>query len=327
VNLKGSVDGYAPVLLAGTARPFGEQPALDMGLSFEGIDLVRLTPYSGTYAGYAIERGLLNLDLKYALENNRLQGDNKVVIDQLKLGERIDSDKAIDLPLELALALLTDSNGVIDLAVPVSGDLDNPEFSLGSVIMGAFVNLITKAITAPFTLLANLVGSEEDLERVTYASGSAELDDAGKAKLTTLAEALNQRPELKLVIMGRLHPTADREKLQRAALRQSLLAEGIAESDITSRSEPWVAAIDRRYRELGSPAGEDVALQARSDAVIASYPISETQLSDLAEERAANAKRYLVTELQLSADRAVIEKGDATDEANKFSGIEMSVDT
>lgn len=327
VNLKGTVDGYAPVLLAGTARPFGEQPALDMGLSFEGIDLVRLTPYSGTYAGYAIERGLLNLDLKYALEKNRLQGDNKVVIDQLKLGEQIDSDKAIDLPLELALALLTDSNGVIDLAVPVSGDLDNPEFSLASVIMGAFVNLITKAITAPFTLLANLVGSEEDLERVTYAAGSAELDDAGKAKLATLAQALNQRPELKLVIMGQLHPTTDREKLQRAALRQSLLAEGMAESDITSRSEAWVAAIDRQYRELGSPAGEDVTLQARAEAVLASYPISEAELAGLAEERAANAKRYLVIELQISADRSVIETGDATDEANTFSGIKMSVDT
>jgi hypothetical protein len=117
VELKGSLDGYAPVVLAGTLRPFAEKPFIDLGLSFDGVDLVRLTPYSGTYAGYAIDRGILNLDLHYALDDNRLNGENSVVIQQLKLGEKIDSDVAVDLPLELALALLTDMNGVIDIDV------------------------------------------------------------------------------------------------------------------------------------------------------------------------------------------------------------------
>jgi len=199
VAITGAVDGYAPVNLEGTASPLSQPPALDLGLGFEGVDLARLTPYSGTYAGYAIDQGVLNLKVRYSLQNNHLNGDNKVVIDQLKLGRKIDSDKAVDLPLQLAIALLTDSRGIIDLAVPVSGDVNNPSFSVGSVIAGAFINLITKAVTAPFNLLANLVGTEEDLQRINFAAGTTVLDATGEGKLADLAGALKQRPKLKLV--------------------------------------------------------------------------------------------------------------------------------
>ncbi len=183
VDLTGSVDGYAPVKLTGTARPLAQAPALDLGLTFDGVDLARLTPYSGTYAGHAIDRGVLNLDLHYQLNDSKLVGSNQVVIEQLKLGDKVESEQAVNLPLGLAIALLTDANGVIDLAIPVSGNIDDPKFGLGSVIFSALVNIITKAITAPFSLLANLIGSEEDLQRVTFSSGTAQLDEAGKSKL------------------------------------------------------------------------------------------------------------------------------------------------
>ena len=124
IDMAGSVDGYAPVALVGTAAPLNTPPALDLTLTFDGVDMALLTPYSGTYAGYAIERGLLNLDLAYSLQEGQLDGNNKVVIEQLKLGDKVDSEQALDLPLELALALLTDINGVIDIALPVSGNLD-----------------------------------------------------------------------------------------------------------------------------------------------------------------------------------------------------------
>jgi hypothetical protein len=327
VDLKGTVDGYAPVILAGTAQPFREMPALDMGLSFEGIDLVLLTPYSGTYAGYAIERGLLNLELNYNLADNRLQGDNRVVVDQLKLGERVDSEQAVDLPIELALALLTDANGVIDLAVPVSGNLDDPQFSLGSVIGKAFVNLITKAVTAPFNLLASLVGSEENLERVTYPAGSATLDERGQLKLSQLAEALSQRPELSLVIKGRFNPQTDRANLQMAALEQELLAEGLTQDDIDRRTDAWISAVERRYTGLGRSAEETPTLSQQADAVLAAIPVSDDALADLALQRATEAKTFLVTEAGVEADRAVIDSVDPADEANRISGIEFSIDT
>jgi hypothetical protein len=327
VDLKGTVDDYAPVVLAGTAQPFLDTPALDMGLSFEGIDLVLLTPYSGTYAGYAIERGLLNLDLQYSLENNRLQGDNRVVVDQLKLGERIDSEQAVDLPIELALALLTDANGVIDLAVPVSGDLADPQFSLGSVIGKAFMNLITKAITAPFNLLASLVGSEENLERVTYPAGSATLDERGQLKLTQLAEALTQRPELTLVIEGRFNPKTDRARLQMQSLEQEMLAEGLTQDDIDRRTDAWISSMERRYAALGLSPAEPPSLSQQGDAVLAAIAVPDSVLADLALQRATEAKRFLVNEAGVDADRAVIDSVDPADEANRISGIEFAIDT
>ena len=326
VDLEGSVDGYAPVILNGNARPFGDPPAVDLALSFEGVDLARLTPYSGTYAGYAIDRGILNLNVRYGLEDNRLDGDNNIVIDQLKLGERIESDKAVDLPISLALALLTDSNGVIDLAVPVSGDVNDPEFSLGGVIAGAILNLISKAVTAPFTLLAGLVNSDEDLQSVIFPSGAIEPDDNAKAKLVTLSEAMLQRPELTLVITGRLHPTADLKYLQAQQLQSELLAQGLSAAAIDSRDSVWQGAIEQRYKALRPTEEAPPSLSKQADAVIASMAVPDGALKSLADERAASAKRFLVNEQGMPADRAVLEQADPAADGNRFSGVEMSVD-
>lgn len=331
VDLKGSVDGYAPVVLAGTARPFAKDMVVDMGLSFDGVDLVRLSPYSGTYAGYAIDRGLLTLDLHYFMEGSRLKGENSLVISQLKLGEKIDSDKAVDLPLGLALALLTDSNGVIDMDVPVSGDVDDPEFGLGSVIVTAFVNLISKAVTAPFTLLANLVGSEEDMQRLSFSSGSSELDETAKAKLTDLVQALDQRPGLSLVLHGRLHLSADLEQLQKAALREKMLASGLSEEAVSSKSAVWTKAIEAYYEVLEpkvtSTEGESTpSMLQQYQRVLNSMQVGDEQLESLAEERAVSLKRFLVNELQFPPDRSAIEAVDVADEAHVFSGVELDVD-
>lgn len=330
VDIRGSVDGYAPVVLAGSAEPFGTPTALDLKLTFDGVDLSLLTPYSATYAGYAIDRGLLNLDLQYALKNNHLEGHNSVMVDQLKLGEQVDSDKAVDLPLELALVLLTDANGVISLEVPVNGDVDDPSFDVGSVIAGAFMNLITKAVTAPFTLLASLVGSEEDLQRVNFATGSAELDDAGRAKLTELNSALAQRPSVKLVIAGRLNPEADRSSLQGKALRQQLLDAGLTEQQWEEKGAPWEKAINKRYQALGSPAtgadsGTPATMRQKYDQVSAAIQVADSQLVQLAEDRAVAIKAYLVNEAQLAPDRAAIEQASLDDKDHIFSGVELSV--
>ena len=260
-------------------------------------------------------------------KRQRLQGDNRVVVDQLKLGERIDSEQAVDLPIELALALLTDANGVIDLAVPVSGNLDDPQFSLGSVIGTAFVNLITKAITAPFNLLASLVGSEENLERVTYPAGSAALDERGQTKLKQLAEALSQRPELTLVIEGRFNPKTDRARLQMQSLEQEMLAEGLTQEDIDRRTDAWISSVERRYADLGLSPAEPPSLSQKGDAVLAAIPVPESVLADLALQRATEAKRFLVNEAGIDADRAVIDSIDPADEANRISGIEFAIDT
>ncbi|MDO8860686.1 DUF748 domain-containing protein [Haliea sp. E1-2-M8] len=332
VDLKGSVDGYAPVTLTGTASPLQSPPALDLDLNFRGLDMSRLTPYSATYAGYAIERGTLNAQLGYGLENNRLQGDNRIVIEQLKLGEQVASDKALDLPLRLGIALLTDSKGVIDLAVPVSGDVNNPKFSLGSVIAGAFVNLLTKAITSPFSLLASLVGSSEDLQTVDFAAGGSELDSHSQTKLRDLASAMQQRPALRLVISGRIDPETDRARLQEQLLQETLLEQGLTTEDISQRSEAWKSAIAERYAALDTGTAQDPEQSAPSLLQQArilrdQWPVPDSALQALASERAASSERFLVNEGAIDPERVVVAAVDTQAEANTFSGVELAVDT
>ena len=328
VDIKGSVDGYAPVTLAGTAVPLDKPPALDLALKFTGVDLVLLTPYSGTYAGYAIERGLLTLALEYSLEEDRIKGKNDVVIDQLKLGEKVESDKALDLPLELALALLTDANGVIDLKVPVEGDVNDPEFALGSVIAGAFVNLVTKAVTAPFTLLANLVGAEDDLQRLAFPVGSAALTDPGTLKLEQLHQALAERPGLTLVINGSLNLGADREHLQRTILDEQLLSGGLTQKDISSRTADYVSTVEKRYEALVGANPGEASFSEKYSRVLQDISISENELQALIQARAVTVKEYLVNELGLGADRAAIEQATQLEaESQTFSGVVLGLES
>ncbi|MCB1676254.1 MAG: DUF748 domain-containing protein [Halioglobus sp.] len=327
VDIDGAVDGYAPVALTGTAEPFKSPPDLDLELRFDGVDLALLSPYSSTYAGYAIDRGLLRLDLQYSLQDSRLEGNNKVLIDQLKLGEKIDSDKAVDIPLQLALALLTDMNGVIDMQVPVTGDVDDPSFGLGSVIFKAFMNLITKAVTAPFSLLANLVGSDRDLQRVTFASGSAQLNETGRSTLDDLASALAQRPELTLALTGRLNLSADRERLQEERLQEELLAAGLPQDELEQKGPQWEELIQQRYLEQAPEAETDksIGVLEQYQHLAHSIVVPDSDLLALAEARAVAVKTYLLNERQLATDRAVIEQPSLDKKANQFSGVELDV--
>ncbi|MCP5186304.1 MAG: DUF748 domain-containing protein [Pseudomonadales bacterium] len=325
VDIKGSVDGYAPVTLKGTAEPLLTPPALDLALVFKGVDMALLSPYSGTYAGYAIEKGVLDLDLNYGLRDDKLDGRNQIVIHQMELGQKIESDQAADLPLELALALLTDSQGVIDMDIPVSGDVNDPEFSVGSVLWGALVNLITKAVTAPFNLLAGLVDSEEDLQRLNFKSGSAELTDATRGKLDDLSTALSQRPELGLSIVGRLQLDADRERLQKNILGSELVAAGLSPQELADKAPAWEAAINERYREMAGEPGE-LSVREQYLALVKQVPLPDSALLELAQARAVAVKTYLVNDKGLDPSRAAIGQADLAEDQNLYSGVELALD-
>ncbi|WP_026971683.1 DUF748 domain-containing protein [Aliagarivorans marinus] len=224
LQLSGQVDGYAPVAFQGSAAPFAEQLQFDSALSFEHLELTRLNAYSGTYAGYVIERGQLSLDLGYQVEQGQLNGDNRIVIEQLKLGKRIQSEKATSLPLELAVALLEDDQGVIDLGLQVNGDINDPSFDVSALIGKAIGSAITKLITSPFSIIASLVGTDDNLSQVSFAPGSSELTAAQSQRIASLAKGIQQRPSVKLGLQGYVDPVGEAEAIKQQLLSEQLLS-------------------------------------------------------------------------------------------------------
>jgi uncharacterized protein involved in outer membrane biogenesis len=225
VELDGKVDDYGSARVRGSIQPFRATDFTDLKLTFRNLEMTKMTPYSGKFAGRRIDSGKLSADLEYKIKNRQLAGENKLIVNKLRLGERVDSPDALHLPLDLAIALLEDSNGVIDLDLPVSGSLDDPQFSYGKIVWKALVNVLTKLVTAPFRALGKLMGiSAEKMEAVNFDPGSSALTPPEQEKLKTLAEAMAKRPALTLALAPGYDPEADRHALQEQAMRTEAVA-------------------------------------------------------------------------------------------------------
>ncbi|HMM47518.1 MAG TPA: DUF748 domain-containing protein [Thiobacillaceae bacterium] len=225
VELDGKVDEYGSARVRGTIQPFHATDFTDLELSFRNLEMTNLTPYSGKFAGRRIQSGKLSADLQYKIEDRQLAGENKFIVNKLRLGERVESPDATNLPLDLAIALLEDGNGVIDLDLPVSGSLDDPEFGYGRIIWKAFVNVMTKLVTAPFRALGKLLGVDsERLESIDFDPGGSALLPPEQEKLKTIAEALVRRPTLELVVQPGYDPEVDRRALQEQSMRSQAAA-------------------------------------------------------------------------------------------------------
>jgi hypothetical protein len=224
VNLQGRVDRYAPVDISGAVNLLSATTYTDIRMKFRGLELTRMTPYAVRFAGYKIASGTLDADLHYKVENGKLDADHQFVIDQLQLGEQVASPHAIKLPLRLAIALLKDRDGVIRIGLPVTGSLNNPQFSLGPLIGKALVHLLERAVTAPFAMLGHLFGGGQDISNIEFAPGSATLLPAEQARVAALAKALAQRPQLQLQVPAVFAPDVDMPALAQRQLRHELLA-------------------------------------------------------------------------------------------------------
>jgi hypothetical protein len=223
VMLEGKVDEYGYTKVEGGLSPFAPKTFTDLTVSFQNVEMTPLSPYSATFAGRKIASGTLNLNLEYKIQNSELLGDNKVVLEQFTLGERVKAPGAINLPLDLAIALLTDTEGKIDVAVPVKGNVDNPKFSYGHVIRQALVNLITKIVTAPFRALGGLFGDQdEQMDAISFQPGSERLLPPELKKLKKVVEALEKRPQLKIVIHGRFDTKIDGKALRTERVKRAL---------------------------------------------------------------------------------------------------------
>jgi hypothetical protein len=223
LKLEGRVDEFGQAQVNGTINLADPKAFTDITVLFRNVAMSPLSPYSATFAGRRIASGKLSLDLQYKLVNSQLQGENKVLLEQFTLGERVESPTAVNLPLDLAIALLTDSSGKIDLAVPVRGNVDSPEFAYGHLVWQAIRTVLTNIVTAPFRALASLFGgSAEKADVIHFEAGRALLAPPEREKLTRVAGVLKQRPQLRLAVEGRYDTRHDGAALRTTAARRTL---------------------------------------------------------------------------------------------------------
>lgn len=325
VDVKGKVDRYAPVTIKGALNPFNPLASLDIATSFKRVELTTLTPYSGKFAGFRIRKGRLNLDLHYLITNGQLKAENKVVVEQLQLGEKVDSPDAVDLPIRLAIALLKDTEGRISIELPVSGDLNNPQFSVMPIVWQTLRNLVLRAAQAPFKFIGGLIagGGSEDLGTVAFAPGSSELSGDAQSTLDKLASALKERPELRLEIEGTSAQSSDgpliaQQRLEReyqATWYKILQRRGdkvpanasmllVDDSDKPAMLE---GIYRTRLKQQPPAEWEQLSRDERTtklrEAVIKSWAESTALLRTLGQERASSIKDYLVDKGKLEDDR------------------------
>lgn len=318
VLLEGRVDRNSPVKIAGQINPFQWANHTDVTMEFRGLNMTTLSPYSGKFAGYRIEKGKLDMNLRYTLHDRKLQSENRVLLDHLVLGERVDSPSATSLPVDLAVALLKDGDGRIDIDLPISGNLDDPEFNLGRLYADALTQFLSKVVGSPLALLGSLVGGgEENLGSVHFRPGDATLSVAEKAGLDKMAEVLKKRPVLQLEVRGTANAGSDRLALAEQELLEKLKI--LRRIELRAQGAKWQrGALDlaeEDYRRLftqfyrrnhpGSPelkalAGEAAVLSGVGFAgakrkVLEGWAVDELDLRRLAQDRARSIRDYLVS--------------------------------
>jgi hypothetical protein len=316
VQLDANVDKYGSAKIRGEISVFRPEKLTDIEMTFRNLTMSSLSPYVVKFAGRRITGGQLALDLQYKIKDSKLRGENKIVLKQVKLGEQVDSPGAADLPLDLAIAILSDSKGVIDIGLPVSGDLGDPEFSYGAVIGKAFGNLIAGIITAPFRALGALFGAGSDakLDSIDFEPGRAALAPPEREKLAAVAGAMKERKTLTLVVPPAQSAEVDTPALKSLAVRTDIVgrmgleltpgddpgpvdaanprAQVAIEAVFSERYAPEVLALVKQRAVAAAPAGKSPAgappafYQSLLERMIKEQPVSDKELAQLATRRA-----------------------------------------
>jgi uncharacterized protein involved in outer membrane biogenesis len=344
LELHGKVQETAPVAIVGRINPLSKNLFLDIKADATDIDLPPLSPYSGKYVGYGIEKGKLSMKVHYLIDNRKLTAENGVVLDQLTFGAKVESPDAIKVPVLLAVALLKDRNGVIKFDLPVAGSLDDPKFSVGGIVFRALINLLVKIVTSPFALLGAMGGHGEELAYIEFAPGSAKLDAASDEKIKAIAKALNDRPALKLDVTGRVDPATDRDGLKQAGLDRMLRQQKFKDLERQGQPPPSVDAVEvspAEYDALLSrvysaasftkprnaiglpkelPKGEMEAL------ILTNTAVSDEDLRSLGERRAETVRASLVDGQHVPSERVFLVAPRVGAEGAKDKGKPTRVD-
>lgn len=314
LDLRGRAEGTAALSIVGRLNPLAQPLALDIQGTVRDLELPPLSPYSAKYAGYGIDRGKLSVDVQYRVApDGQLSARNQIVLNQLAFGNRIEGSQAPNLPVKLAVALLADRNGMIDINLPVSGSLNDPQFRLGPIIFKLVINLIGKAITSPFSLLASaLGGGGDELGQVVFAPGSAALDAAGRQRLDAVAKALADRPALQLTVIGHGDLEVERNGLRRARLdaqvqaekRRALARSGAAVTGtvvVTPDEYPALLKAVYQRADIRKPRNaiglaKTLPLAEMEALLLAAIPVSADSVRELAVARGVAVKDYLASQ-------------------------------
>jgi hypothetical protein len=331
VDIHGAVDEFSPVAITGEVNVLSAALYTDLGLSFRNMELSTFNPYSGKFAGYNITKGKLTTLLHYKVEGRKLDAQHHITIDQLEFGAKTASKDAVSLPIKLAVALLKDRHGVIDLDIPVTGTLDDPKFRLGPIIWKVFVNILEKAVTAPFALLGTLFGGGPDMQFVDFSPGAAVLGPADTDKMHSIVKALNGRPQLKIEVpiapLGEVDRPALIETQFKAEVSEAQSAkagrEKSAETTDFEQLDPAAkaAVLTQLYAKTvgGKPAYPEsiTAVKSKPDraaaeadflsqAVHEHIQISDADLNALAQKRAMAIQQALLTDTQVDPARVFL---------------------
>jgi hypothetical protein len=319
VALKGSVDQYSPVELTGEVNLLSAAVYSDLALRFSNIELTTFNPYSGKFAGYAISKGKLSTAMKYRVDERKLDAQHHIVVDNLEFGDKTDSKDAAPIPIKFGVALLKDRRGVIELDLPVSGTLDDPEFRLGPLIWKAVVGLLSKIVTAPFAAIGAMFGGGDELAFVEFQPGSAALTEDATKKLGTLAKGLAERPQIRLNVPNTIATAADSDVVAKQALATLIPPVDSSKpfDDVAKRKRLEAFEMVYRARLKTMPvypaeiqASKDPNLDARlgfvQSALLDNLKPTPAALDTLGQQRAAAVRDALLSNKELNPERVFI---------------------
>ncbi len=328
VDLSGKIDKVAPLKIAGTINPLTEDTFTDLTIRFDNVDLTTAAPYTGKYVGYPIRKGKLFLDLVYKVSQKQLEAENKVAVDQLTFGEKTDSPDATSLPVPLAIALLKDRQGRIDIDLPIRGDLKDPDFKYGKAVWATLGNLLTKMVASPFALMGKLVpggGDGEELQHLTFEPGSAAIKPSEMKKIDALAKGLEERPGLRLEITGTADPTRDRQAVALQRLQDLLRSRwrqengNMQESDLPLSAEARLITKLFDQRQSQQPmeprppdAVQPPTLEEMKRNLAESIRVDDDTLRSLARARAEQVQAVIVGDGKLPEERVFLTDVDLT---------------
>jgi len=324
VELRAMLNDYAPIEITGKVNPLTESLFVDLTAKLKDLDLSPATPYSGKYVGYTIEKGKLSFDLKYLINKRKLDSQNHIVIDQFTFGDKVESPKATKLPVKLAVALLKDRSGVINLDLPVAGSLDDPKFSIWGIILKILVNLISKAATSPFSLLGAVFGGGEELSYIEFDYGRTNISEANAKKLETIVKALHDRPSLKMDIEGHVDMERDRDGLKQYLFDNKVKAQKLKEmvkkgqptipvDEVKIEKQEYEKYLKMAYKEEKFPKPKNVIGMAKDlpapemeKLMLTHIEIKESDLRTLAAQRSMKVKEAILKSKQVEPERVFI---------------------